>query len=122
MKVSDSSTYLESAALKGEVSVTIESVRPIGKDDKGSDGRQMNKKNVVVTYKGATKPHVVCRTAQKQIRFALAGEFGGGIHDWDDTEKWIGKKITIYPTTCNAFGNPETPCIRVKILTAGGVK
>lgn len=122
MKVSDSSTYLEAAALKGDVTVTMESVRPIGKDDKGSDGRMMNKKNVVITYKNATKPHVVCRTAQKQIRAALASELGGGEHDWDDTEKWIGKQITIFPTTCNAFGNPNTPCIRVKVPTVGGVK
>lgn len=122
MKVSDSSTYLEAAALKGEVTVTIESVRPIGKDDKGLDGRPMNKKNVVITYKSATKPHVVCRTAQKQIRAALAAEFGGGDHAWDDTEKWTGKKITIYPTTCNAFGNPNTACIRVRVPDVGGVK
>ena len=81
MKVSDSSTYLEAAALKGETAVTIESVRPIGKDDKGLDGRPMNKKNVVISYKNATKPHVVCRTAQKQIRAALAAEHGGGEHD-----------------------------------------
>lgn len=49
MKVSDSSTYLEAAALKGGIQIRIESVRPIGKDDKGLDGRPMNKKNVVIT-------------------------------------------------------------------------
>lgn len=122
MKVSDSSTYLEAAALKGEIQVRIESVRPIGKDDKGLDGRPMNKKNVVITYEKATKPHVVCRTAQKQIRAALAAEFGGGEHDWDETDQWIGKRITLFPTTCNAFGNPLTPCIRVKVPSVGGVK
>lgn len=29
-------------------------------------------------------------------------------------EGWPGKRITLYPTTCNAFGNKETPCIRVR--------
>ncbi len=119
MKVSDSSTYLEAGALKGDVSVTIQSVRPIGKDDKGSDGRQMDKKNVVITYKGATKDHVACRTTQKQIRAALAAEHGG---HWDDIDTWSGKSITLYPTTCNAFGNPKTPCIRVKVPSVGGVE
>jgi hypothetical protein len=122
VKVSDSSTYLEAAALKGEVTVTIEAVRPIGKDDKGLDGRPMNKKNVVITYKGATKPHVACRTAQKQIRAALAAEHGGGENAWDDQERWIGKQITLFTTTCNAFGNPNTPCIRVRVPSVGGVK
>lgn len=27
---------------------------------------------------------------------------------------WVGKKVTLYPTTCNAFGDPNTPCIRIK--------
>jgi len=40
----------------------------------------------------------------------------------DTMEDWIGHEITIYPTTCNAFGNPNTPCIRVKVPSVGGVK
>ena len=28
--------------------------------------------------------------------------------------KWVGKKITLFPTICEAFGDPETPCIRVR--------
>lgn len=117
MKVSDSSTYLEAAALKGDVPVTIEGVRPIGDKDIGTDGRPMNPKNIVITYKGAKKAHVACRTTQKQIRAAL----GGGAA-WDDTQDWVGKQITLYPTTCNAFGNKNTPCIRVKVPSVGAVK
>jgi hypothetical protein len=29
-------------------------------------------------------------------------------------ETWIGKKITLYGTVCNAFGDPKCPCIRVR--------
>lgn len=31
----------------------------------------------------------------------------------NETDKWIGKKITLYATTCMAFGKRED-CIRVK--------
>ena len=29
-------------------------------------------------------------------------------------ETWVGKKITLYGTVCNAFGDPKCPCIRVR--------
>jgi len=104
MKVSDTSTYLEAAALEGEITLTIEAVRQPGGKDIGTDGRPLGEKAVIIAYKGAKKQHVACRTVQKQIR-ALYG---------NDTDNWIGKKIILFPTTCNAFGNPKTPCIRVK--------
>jgi hypothetical protein len=27
---------------------------------------------------------------------------------------WIGKEIQVYRTTCNAFGDKNCPCIRVR--------
>lgn len=104
MKVSDTSTYLEAAALEKELTLTIKDVRQPGQKDIGTDGRPLGAKSVIIAYEGAKKEHVACRTVQKQIR-ALYG---------NDTEGWKGKKITLFPTTCNAFGNPKTPCIRVK--------
>lgn len=105
MKVSDTAIYLETEALEGkDVTVTIESIRPPSTKDKGKDGKPMSEKSVIIAYKGAKKEHIVCRTVQKQIR-ALYG---------NDMTGWTGKKITLYPTTCNAFGNPNTPCIRVR--------
>jgi hypothetical protein len=105
MKVSDTATYLETEALEGkDVTVTIESVRPTSPKDIGKDGKKMSEKSVIISYKGAKKEHVACRTVQKQIR-NLYG---------NDTSNWIGKKITLFPDTCNAFGNPKTPCIRVR--------
>lgn len=31
-----------------------------------------------------------------------------------EVENWVGKKITIYSTTCKMGRNPNTPCLRVK--------
>lgn len=105
MKVSDTSTYLETAALEGkEITVTISGVRAPAKDDKGLDGRPLSPQSLIISYQGAQKEHIACRTVQKQIR-RLYG---------NDTAGWIGKEITLYPTTCRAFGDPNTPCIRVK--------
>jgi hypothetical protein len=105
MKVSDTSTYLETEALGGkDLTLTISAARFPSDKDIGTDGRKLGEKSVILAYKGAKKEHVVCRTAQKQIRL---------IHGNDITQ-WIGKEITIYPTTCNAFGKKDTPCIRVR--------
>lgn len=103
MKVSDTSTYLEAAAIEKDVTVEIANVRAPGNQDKGTDGKQIPDKNLILGYKGAKKEHVICRTVQKQIR-ALYG---------NDTKGWIGKRITLHQDECMAFGK-RTPCIRVR--------
>ncbi len=111
MKVSDTSTYLETEALEGkDLTVTIDDVRQPGRDDVGLDGRPISEKSVIITYRRASKPHIACRTVQKQIR---------AIHG-NSMEAWKGRKITLYPTTCKAFGNPNTPCIRVRLQDEDG--
>jgi hypothetical protein len=105
MKVSDTAIYLETEALEGkDITVTIESIRKPDNKDKGKDGKPMGEKSVIIKYEKAKKEHIISRTVQKQIR-ALYG---------NDMDGWIGKKIILYPTTCNAFGDPKTPCIRVR--------
>lgn len=114
MKVSEEfpSQYLEAADLQGrEVTVTIESTDK-QKGVKGKDGKPFDAR--VLFFKGKKKGMCVNKTNAKRIRDQL----GLG----DDMDAWIGNSITIYPTTCNAFGNPNTPCIRVKVPTLGGVK
>lgn len=106
IKVSDTSLYLETEALEGrERTLTIAKVRQPKNTEKGRDGRPLNSSALILTYEKATKEHICCRTVQKQIR-QLHG---------NDTAGWIGKQITIYPTTCKAFGDDNTPCIRVKV-------
>lgn len=103
LKVSDTSTYLEAAAIEGDVSVVIAGVRSPGEKDKGTDGKQIPDKNLILSYEKAKKEHVCCRTVQKQIR----GLYG------NDTAGWIGKKIILYRDSCMAFGK-KTACIRVR--------
>lgn len=85
-----------------EVKITVESVRHSGPDDKGTDGRPIDKP--ILKAKGAKKEWVLNKTNAKAIR---------RMHG-DDMNGWSGKVVTIYRTTCNAFGDPNTPCIRVK--------
>lgn len=85
-----------------DVTVTIENVRQPGKDDKGKDGRQMDKP--IVKFAKVKKEWVLNKTNARSIRRLYGNE----------TDEWIGKQIAIYRTTCNAFGDPKTPCIRVR--------
>jgi hypothetical protein len=114
MKVSEEfpSQYLEAADLRGrEVTVTItKSEKHDGVT--GRDGRKFDAK--VIYFEGKKKGMCLNKTNARRIRDV----YGYG----DDSDNWKGKEITLYPTTCNAFGNPKTPCIRVKIELAGGVK
>jgi len=103
MKVSDTSIYLEAAAIEKDTTVTISGVRGPTQQDKGTDGKMIPEKNLILAYKGAKKEHICCRTVQKQIR-NLYG---------NDTAGWIGKKITLFQDSCMAFGK-KTACIRVR--------
>ena len=103
MKVSDTSIYLEAAAIEKDTTVTISAVRGPNQQDKGTDGKMIPEKNLIIAYKGAKKEHICCRTVQKQIR-NLYG---------NDTAGWIGKKITLFQDSCMAFGK-KTACIRVR--------
>lgn len=85
-----------------DIPITIERVRMAGSDDKGKDGRQLDKP--IIKIKGKSKEWVICKTVARAIR----RQHG------DDMNNWPGNQISIYRTTCNAFGNPNTPCIRVR--------
>jgi hypothetical protein len=85
-----------------DITVTIESVREPGPDDKGKDGKRMDKP--IVRLAKVKKEWVLNKTNAKLIRRQHGNE----------TSDWHGKKISIYRTTCPAFGDPQTPCIRVR--------
>lgn len=57
----------------------------------------------IVWFKGAQKPLALNKTNAG----AIAKMYG------NETEKWIGKAITIYPTK-TTFGPDEVDCIRIK--------
>jgi|SRR5579862_5805356 len=66
--------------------------------------QQKKERKPVVHFKGARKPLALNRTNAKTIA-ALYGK---------DTVHWIGKRVTLYPTTTN-FGPEEgIDCIRIR--------
>lgn len=105
------SKYLEAADLDGkEFCVVIESVEERHQGD-GKDGKKFVKP--LVKFRKAKKGLVLNKTNAKIIRDRLC--YGNEMQDW------VGKPITLYPTTCNAFGEKDTPCIRVRALSVRGV-
>lgn len=89
-----------------EVTVTIETVKPgtVG----GHQGKKKDKKPII-TFKGKRKKFV-CNVTNASTIASLYGTH---------VEKWIGKRIVIYPTT-TTFGRETVDCIRVKPIVPGG--
>lgn len=97
------SEYLNAADLieksGGEAKLTIEKVEV--EDVPGTDGSK--KPKPVVWFKGAKKRLPLPKTCAKKIAVMYGPK----------TEDWIGKSVTLYATTCMAFGQ-EVECIRVR--------
>ena len=94
------SEYLYAFHLEGR-EVTVEIARVTGGELTGTGGKKSRKP--VLFFKGKKKPMACNKTNGKTI----AAMYG------NDVSKWVGKVITIYPTTTN-FGNETVDCIRVK--------
>ncbi len=93
--------YIYSYDLEGrDVTVTIEKVA--GGTLVGTGGTK-NKKPVVF-FKGTEKGLALNITNARVI----AGMYGGF-----ESDKWLGKKITLYPTT-TTFGSQTVECIRIR--------
>lgn len=88
--------HLEAADLNGDTPVTIKGVSFTEVGDKAE-------KKGVVLLNEFTRGMVLNRTNLKRII---------GLHG-NDTDKWIGKAITLYPTQ-TTFGGKEVACIRVR--------
>ena len=96
------SEYLNAADLQGQdATVTIESVKL--EDVPNPDGKKQRKP--VLTFAGKSKRFPLPKTCAKVIA-ALHGV---------DTEQWVGKKVTLYPSTCKAFGQDGVECVRVRL-------
>ena len=94
--------FLEAGDLDGkDVTLAIKLVREPGPDDKGVDGKPMDKP--IVVFEKARKEWVLNKTNARTIRLLYGDKF----------ESWKGKTITLYPTTCRAFGE-TVACIRVR--------
>lgn len=96
------SDYLEAAHLDGDVTLEISEIIPRNQR-KAKDGKPIDKP--ILLFKGSKRGFVLNKTNAKII----ALNFGNKM------DSWAGKRITLFPTTCKAFGNDKTPCIRVKV-------
>ena len=67
----------------------------------GSGGRKTKKP--VVYFDGKSKGLALCKTNARTIAALYT----------NDTDKWIGKSITLYPTT-TTFGPDTVDCVRVR--------
>lgn len=94
--------YLGEWDLDGK-DTTLEIEKVVGGELTANGGKKSKKP--LVYFKGTKtgKGLVLNATNGK----AIAAMYG------NDTDAWIGKKITIYPTTTQ-FGSDTVPCIRVR--------
>jgi len=99
------SDYLSEADLKGkEVTLTIKEV--VSEELRAKDNSQSD--CWIMTFEATPKKFVVKPTNADLIIKATGQE---------EFSELAGNRITLYPTTCFAFGDPNTPCIRVKSKT-----
>lgn len=99
--------YLYAYDLEGkDVTVVIESVK--GGTLVGTGGK--SNKKPVVRFKGKEKALALNITNARVI----AGLYGGF-----DAEMWIGKAVTLYPTT-TTFGAQTVECIRIRNVKPRG--
>lgn len=94
------SDYVGAWDLKGDTEVTIEKV--LESEELIGEGGKKDYKPVIL-FQGKKKKWVLGKTNAKSVGKLLG----------NDITEWPGKKITLYPTTCQAFGE-MVECIRVR--------
>jgi hypothetical protein len=82
-----------------DVTLRIKSVTSESVDSNKGD----KKRKVIIAFDGAKKPFLSNTTNNKTI----ASLYG------TDTSGWVGKYVTLYPTTTSAFGE-VVDCLRVR--------
>jgi hypothetical protein len=92
-----------------DLNVTIERVQ--AGEVVGEGGRK--DRAPLVWFKGAKKAMVMNRTNMKTIA-SIAGSF--------KAKDWIGKRITLYATTCKGARGGQVDCVRVRPTPPGAGK
>lgn len=113
------SLYLKTADLltmpNGEITMTISKVT--GEKLRREGGGDTKLKGIV-WFEEMEERHA--RNPEKENkRFVLSAKvnmemIAAGLGYGYESAGWIGKRITLYATTCNAFGDPNKDCIRVR--------
>lgn len=93
------SKYVAACDLKGDTTVTIESLKINQLEtENGPEDRP------VMRFRKHTKGMVLNKTNAKKIAKLYGPE----------TNDWVGQRIILFPTTCEAFGD-TVECIRVRM-------
>lgn len=94
--------FLYAFDLQGrEVDVRIAKIS--GDTITGVGGKKSKKPKV--WFDGKEKPLILNATNCKTIAKIVGS---------DDTDKWIGQWVTLFPTTCQAAGGETVDCIRIR--------
>ena len=111
MKVTDAfpGNYIDALCVTGkDATLTIKSVtEPNNK--KTADGTVIDKP--IVYFNETDKGLILNKTNGRSIGLAF------GANQMDD---WVGKKITLFATTTDAFGKKNVPCVRVRPMNFYG--
>lgn len=89
----------------------IMTIAGIDRDEVYSQSNRAKEKKATLSFKETDKKIVLNKTNAKKITEVL-----GTPH----VEKWIGQKITLYPTSVQGFGS-NVDAIRIKKAPAGAV-
>lgn len=71
--------------------------------------------------KGERRPHIWFQGASKALVCnATNAETISKIAGSEDTDRWVGQKVTLYATTTRAARGGQVPCIRIRPMRASG--
>ena len=84
-----------------DVSLTIKDIKA-GQVVKTKKGKEKH----TILYFEKTDKKLILKPTNAGLIAAALGE--------TEARKWAGRKITLYRTTCDAFGDPHKPCVRVR--------
>lgn len=95
--------FIQAFDLQGrDVTITIAGVRK--EKIRGTKGGEAPKSRCIIKIQGRDLEFIPCKTDAVKV---IGGMYG------TKTSAWVGKRITIYPTQTQAFGE-TVDCIRVR--------
>ena len=101
--------HLYAEDLQGkDVTLTIKS---IGKEEPHGGGQGRGQKKYTFRFVETPKAYIPGISVRRAIVAAIGSP---------DKNKIVGKRIVLFPTTCEAFGKRDCPCIRFRCLAPDG--
>lgn len=100
-KLVNPSDYLASIELSGDLTLTISGV---GHEKLWREGIKEPETKFVLSFKETPKRFILSARTNEDTICRLHG---------NQAEEWIGKQVTLFPTTCRV-GRETEPCIRIR--------